>query len=391
MQLQSLNGYWQVRPVNTLDWFPANVPGSVHTDLLAAGQIPDPFYGTNEEQVQWVAEKSWEYRRFFYPLSSVLRQEKIWLICPGLDTLAEVRLNGKILGQADNMFRTWQWEVKNQLREGENKLEILFRSPVSYARARERVKRMGAVEMGIRGGQHLRKSPSHFGWDWGPRLPGVGIWQEIRLEARSCGRLGEIRFDQEHTPGTVTLTARVQSEIWERADERHTIRLRITGPDRQVWQLDAPARPQAVMTVTMTDPQLWWPNGYGAQPLYTAEVELRSGEDERIDSRQYALGLRTLELRQAEDAYGRSFTFVVNGVTVFCKGSNWIPAELVPGADHAAAGGIAPARRGGNPSKYAAGVGRRLLRKRRLLRPVRPPGHPGLAGLPVCLRHLSAR
>lgn len=356
MQTQSLSGYWQVRQADTPNWLPACVPGGVHTDLMAAGKLPDPFFGTNEEQVQWVAEKNWEYRRFFYPNPSILRQDRIWLFCAGLDTLAEVRLNGKILGQTDNMFRAWRWEVKSLLKEGENRLEILFRSPVAYIRARERVKRMGGdMSMGIRGGPHLRKTPSHFGWDWGPRLPCIGIWQEIRLEGASRGKLGDIRFDQEHAPGVVTLTARIQCELWEQddawPDERHTLRLRITGPDRQVWQLDAPARPQSNMTVTIAGPQLWWPNGYGPQPLYNVEIELLGNEEELIDSRAHTLGLRTIELREGNEApqpvdgtrgeqpepggenrepHKSCFTFIINGRPIFCKGSNWIPADSFP-------------------------------------------------------------
>src|SRR5574338_357727 len=118
IETQTLHGFWQVRQVDKQGWLPAQVPGGVHTDLIAAGKIPDPFYGTNEEQAQWVAEKSWEYRRFFYPTQAILRQERIWLVCEGLDTLAEVRLNGKILGQANNMFRPWRWDIKSLLREG---------------------------------------------------------------------------------------------------------------------------------------------------------------------------------------------------------------------------------------------------------------------------------
>ncbi|HEX9018826.1 MAG TPA: glycoside hydrolase family 2 protein, partial [Anaerolineaceae bacterium] len=331
MQNQSLNGYWQVRQVGKQEWLPANVPGSVHTDLMAAGRLPDPFYGVNEEKVQWVAEKNWEYRKFFYPLASVLRQEKIWLVCDGLDTLAEVRLNGKILGQADNMYRSWRWDVKHLLIDGENKLEILFRSPVGYVKARERVKPLvGDINMGIRGGPYMRKTPSHFGWDWGPRLACVGIWQEIRLEGGTHAKLGDIRFDQEHTPGMVSLAAHVQSDVWEPADGRYTVRLRIAGPDQQVWQLDAPARPQTVMTVVITNPQLWWPNEMGSQALYRAEVELLDGEDTILDTRALSLGLRTVELHQEDDSHGRSFTFVVNGVPIFCKGANWIPVDSFP-------------------------------------------------------------
>ncbi|HEX9019049.1 MAG TPA: glycoside hydrolase family 2 protein [Anaerolineaceae bacterium] len=331
MQSQTLNGDWQIRQVDTRDWLPACVPGSVHTDLMAAGKLADPFVGTNENNAQWVGKRSWEYRRFFYPLPTLFRQDKIWLICDGLDTLAEVRLNGKILGQTDNMYRTWQWDIKSLLLEGENKLEILFRSPVGYMSARERRKPTRDMAMGIRGAPHLRKTPSHFGWDWGPRLACVGIWKDIRLEGQSRGRLGDIRFEQVHTPGLVMLTARVQCEIWEQVELRHTLRLRITGPDRQVWLQDAPARPQSAISVMLPNPQLWWPNGSGGQPLYKVEVELLDEQEQQpIDTREYNLGLRTIALRQEEDSFGRSFTLVVNGLPIFCKGSNWIPPDSFP-------------------------------------------------------------
>jgi beta-mannosidase len=171
MQFQSLNGPWLLRQDGTEKWLPAQVPGGVHTDLMAAGRIPDPFTGLNEEKVQWVAEKDWEYRRYFHPMQSVLAQDTIYLTCKGLDTLAEVRLNGKILGVTSNMFRTWKWEVKSLLKEGENRLDIRFRSPLAHIRQRQRVNPMSEMNMGIRGGPHLRKTPSHFGWDWGPRCP----------------------------------------------------------------------------------------------------------------------------------------------------------------------------------------------------------------------------
>jgi beta-mannosidase len=369
MQTQTLNGFWQVRAVDTNTWYPASVPGGVHTDLMAAGVIPDPLVGENEAKVQWVAEKNWEYRRFFYPSASLFRQEKIWLVCDGLDTLAEVRLNGKFLGQANNMYRTWRWDVKSLLLEGENKLEVRFRSPVAYARARERVRRLRAMNMGIAGGAHLRKSPSHFGWDWGPRFACMGIWKEIRLESAARGQLGEIRLDQEHAPGMVTLTARVQADVWEASEARFTTRLRITGPDRQVWLLDAPARAQSAMSVTIANPQLWWPNGYGPQTLYAVEVELLDGDERLLDSRRCAIGLRTVRLDRdgqapapappaqgagsaasgqpaetnasgepapagapppASPGGGESFRLVVNGQPIFCKGANWIPADAFP-------------------------------------------------------------
>jgi beta-mannosidase len=335
MHTQTLNGNWIFRQRGTEHWLHARVPGGVHTDLLAAGRIPDPFYGVNEEQVQWVAEKDWEYRRYFYPSPSLLAQQRIFLVCAGLDTLADVRLNDVILGVVNNMHHSWQWEVKSLLKEGENRLDIVFRSPLVYTRQRQRANPMGDLNMGIRGGPHLRKTPSHFGWDWGPRLPNIGIWKDIHLDGAGGARLLDVRFDQKHENGIVMLTARMQCELDGVQDIPRTLRVRANAPDRQVWQVDAPARPQQSIPVVITNPQIWWPNGMGEPALYQVEVELL--EEDRVseqthvlDRRSFQIGLRTIELRQAQDAAGTSFTFVVNGQPVFCKGSNWIPADSFP-------------------------------------------------------------
>jgi beta-mannosidase len=335
MQTQTLNGNWLFRQGGTEKWHAAKVPGGVHTDLLSAGTISDPFDGVNEENVQWVAEKDWEYRRYFHPSPTVFALDKIFLTCQGLDTLAEVRLNGKILGVTSNMFRTWRWDVKGLLKEGENRLDIRFRSPLAHIRQRQRGNPMGDMNTGIRGGPHLRKTPSHFGWDWGPRLPCIGIWQEVVLEGWNNARMLEVRFEQKHENGMVNLTARINAEIWGSTDNQRAFRLRVTGPDHQVWQVDAPARPQQSIPLIITDPHLWWPNGLGEQPLYRVEIDLieedRMLEATRVlDSRTYHLGLRTIELRQNPDSYGESFTFVVNDVPVFCKGANWIPPDSFP-------------------------------------------------------------
>ncbi len=336
MHTQTLDGIWLFRQRDTQEWMQGAVPGSVHTDLLATGRIPDPFAGTNEEQVQWVAEKDWEYRHYFYLNPALQGQQQIFLVCDGLDTLADVRLNGKIIGLANNMFHPWRWEITSLLQEGENRLDILFRSPVAYVRQRQRVNPMIDMNMGIRGGPHLRKVPSHFGWDWGPRLPCIGIWRPVRLEGRRGGVLEEVRFEQQHEDGMVMLTTRVRCSLPEAEETPLTIRLRLTGPapDRQVWQADAPARAQQSIPIKITDPQLWWPNGLGDPALYQVDVDLieeRPGQPTRlIDTRAYELGLRTLALRRVEDEHGESFGFVVNGVPFFAKGANWIPADSFP-------------------------------------------------------------
>ena len=326
MQIQPLTDHWQFRQAGTVEWLPATVPGGVHTDLLAAGRIPDPFAGDNEKRVQWVAESDWEYRRVFTVDPILLAHDKVFLICDGLDTLADVYLNDQLIAHTDNMFRQYRWEVKAWLPAGENELRIVFHSRVAYVTAQEKIRQMpGVGDFKINGGSHLRKANCHFGWDWGTLLPAIGIWRDIRLEGSSQARFSDVHVRQHHDQGRVSLSAAATIAQWN--DAPLSITLRLTAPDGSTHSIESsPDRPLAL---PIENPQLWWPNGYGDQPLYQVEVELRQA-DQILDRRACAIGLRTLELRQPLDRWGRSFTFVVNGVPIFAKGSNWIPSDSFP-------------------------------------------------------------
>ncbi|MGC8780393.1 MAG: beta-mannosidase [Anaerolineae bacterium] len=329
MYTQSLTGPWQFRRAGTDEWLPAQVPGGVHTDLLALGRIPDPFVADNEKRVQWVAESDWEYRRTFSADAALLAEEKVFLVCDGLDTLAEVRLNGHLLGQTDNMFRRYEWEVKPLLRAGENELAIAFASPVRYVTARQAGRPLRGVSQAIEGGPHLRKAPCQFGWDWGPQLPPIGIWKEIRLEGRSVARLADVHIRQRHDEGKVRVQVKAQVERW--ADVPLSVVVRVITPKGTTITrtADVDAQGVAVVSVPIRGPQLWWPNGYGEQPLYKVEVEAIAAE-RAVDAAAYQIGLRTIELRQQPDQWGKSWQFVVNGVPIFAKGANWIPADSFP-------------------------------------------------------------
>jgi beta-mannosidase len=328
MQIQMLTGEWEFRHVGSEKGLPAQVPGGVHTDLMAAGQIPDPFVADNEKQVMWVADSDWEYQRTFTVDADVLAEEHVFLVCDGLDTLAEVSLNGELLGETDNMFRQYRWEVTPLLCEGENEVAILFRSPVQYVTARQAERRLKGVSQAIEGGPHLRKAPCQFGWDWGPMLPPIGIWKDIRLEGRSVARLDDVHLRQHHEGGQVTVVAEITVDRW--SDVSLVEAVRVTDPDGSVMEAQAEVnRGSGVVEIPIPEPQLWWPNGYGEQPLYGVDV-LLTAEGRVCDRRSYQMGLRTIELRQEPDEWGKSFTFVVNGVPIFAKGSNWIPADSFP-------------------------------------------------------------
>ncbi|CAG0927393.1 hypothetical protein PLCT1_00360, partial [Planctomycetaceae bacterium] len=184
------------------------------------------------------------------------------------------------------------------------------------------------VSQAIPGGPYLRKAPCHFGWDWGPQLPPIGIWKDIRLEAHSTARLDNVHVRQMHHDGSVTVETQITIERWTAASV--IAEVRITAPDGSSHlERAAFATDTASISITIDQPQLWWPNGYGDQPLYQVEVTLLKNNDV-LDRRSYSIGLRTIELRQAEDQWGRSFVFVINGLSIFAKGSNWIPADSFP-------------------------------------------------------------
>ncbi|MGC9335313.1 MAG: glycosyl hydrolase 2 galactose-binding domain-containing protein, partial [Anaerolineae bacterium] len=314
----------ELREVGTETWLPAEVPGSAQTALLAHNKIPDPFVADNELQVQWVAERDWEYRLVFEENETLQAEDRIFLVFDGLDTLAEVFINGKQLGSADNMFRRYTWNVTEELVDGENEVRVLLHGPVPFIREQQAEEPLIGPTHSLPGGPHIRKAPCQFGWDWGPKLPPVGIWKEVRLEGYTTARLDDVHLrqhhdDGHHDDGDVTLSADLTVQRWQDdADLKALLTLR--APDGETWAggvlLDSDT---VYLTLDVPNPQIWWPNGLGDQPLYEVEVALYAA-DALCDKRVFQIGLRTVELRQEPDQFGTSFTFVINGVPIFAKG-----------------------------------------------------------------------
>jgi beta-mannosidase len=328
MYKMSLSGAWQFSPAAKDDWLPALVPGCVHTDLMAAGRIPDPFVADNELRVLWVAEADWVYRRTFDVEPGLLEADHVQLVCDGLNTFATVTLNGVVIGRAENMYRQFRWDVKSLLKAAGNELVIAFNSTVRYITDQQAQREMAGVSQAIPGGPHSRTAPCQFGWDWGPQLPPMGIWKDIRLEAYSQARLTDVHLRQRHENGAVIVSVLVTVDTWTTGTLLS--RLEIAHPGGSLLAVEHEImNGQALLEIKVEEPQLWWPNGYGEQPLYEIEVKLLDGS-QALDRQVFRLGLRTIELRQEPDQWGRSFTFVINGVPIFAKGANWIPADSFP-------------------------------------------------------------
>lgn len=320
----NLNGQWQAAQRGTDRWYPATVPGCVHTDLLAAGRIPDPFYRDNEKEVQWVGEAEWIYRRSFDLPANLLERARVVLRCDGLDTLAAVRINGIEVGRADNMFRTWEFDAKPALKPGENIIEVSFQSPLPLMKERNASRSLyeWAGPHEPRGRAWVRKEPCNFGWDWGPVLITCGIWRGISLRAWDGARIEDLMIHQDHSkPGAVGLRVEIKA-----GPAAVTAAVSVAHAGRVVASASAaPSGEGAAVTLEIRDPALWWPAGMGTQPLYEVHVDLQDPSGNLIDTATRRIGLRTLRLLPPDDQ--NSLRFEVNGVAFFAKGANWIPAD----------------------------------------------------------------
>jgi beta-mannosidase len=333
----SLNGEWSVSS-ESQDPIPAQVPGCVHADLLAAGIIEDPYYRDNENNVQWIGETDWTYTRRFTVPAEFLHHHRVLLRCEGLDTLATLTLNGREIARTDNMYRTWECDVKDALAAGENILEVRFASTLPYIAERQQQQRClpgWCPPHEPRGRAWVRKEPCNYGWDWGPVLITCGIWRDIALLAFDTARLTEVQIRQDHTtPGEVTLSVAATAEVTRAAELTAKVTVQLLGSQASracPGEISFPTQAGAGRLrsqVTIENPQLWWPNDMGAQPLYDVVVTLLRGE-EVIDTAARRIGLRTLVLEREEDEWGESFRFAVNSVPFFAKGANWIPADAI--------------------------------------------------------------
>ncbi len=336
-QSSAFGGKWQFRQADGSDWLPATVPGTVHTDLLAAGKIADPFWRTNERDQQWIDKKDWEYRTTFTANAGLLGHDHAELTFHGLDTYADVYVNDALVLQADNMFRTWAADIKPHLKPGANALRVYFHSPVN--KGLELLDAFGfnppatndQSENGGLGDKRIspftRKAGYHYGWDWGPRFVTSGIWRPITLRGWSGARITDLNIVQDAVSADeARLTAAFEIEASQAgqvvidldcADDK-TVRARATI-DLQ------PGLNTAELKLTVAKPRLWWTNGLGEAHLYHFTGRL-AGEGAQ-DSREVATGLRTLKIVQQPDAGGTSFYVELNGVPVFMKGANYIPND----------------------------------------------------------------
>ena len=336
-QTYVLDKGWEFSQAGSNEWMSARVPGTVHQDLLDHGRLPDPFYGMNEQKVQWVEKEDWLYRTVFTVTADQLKSDAAWLTFEGLDTYADVYLNGSLLLKADNMFGGHKLAVKDVLREGENRLMIRFRSPVeetapqwdtdgfNYPADNDHSEKRMSV--------YTRKAPYSYGWDWGIRLATSGIWRPVKLTFCNGAAIDDFFVRQQEVTEQV---AKVDNQL-------EINNVTTTPKEAQVKVVYAygeqadtltrtvvlqPGKNSLSMPAWIEKPHLWMPNGWGDPALYTFTATV-SVDGKEVASREEAIGLRSIRVVMEDDKDGKSFYFEVNGKPMFAKGSNYIPGDAL--------------------------------------------------------------
>jgi beta-mannosidase len=333
----SLNDGWEFSQMNEGQWYAAEVPGSVQRDLVRHGALPDPFYGSNEEKVQWVEDENWDFRKTFTVTAGQLQYDDAQLFFEGLDTHADIFLNGARILRSENMFIGYKVPVKQLLKEGENHLYIRFYSPVQLMMP-------ARTTLGYdypAGNDHRdeklsiynRKAPYHFGWDWGIRIVQMGIWKPVSLNFYNGVRIEDYYVKQ---TSVTEQSAKIDNQIeihslaGKPVEATITVEYGVQGnagePVSKSITLQ-PGKNKVSIPLEIDQPKRWMPVYWGDQHLYDFKVQIVSG-DREIAEKTVRAGLRSVRLVQEADEHGKSFYFEVNGIPVFAKGANYIPGEI---------------------------------------------------------------
>ncbi|MGA7719746.1 MAG: glycoside hydrolase family 2 protein [Ignavibacteriaceae bacterium] len=326
-----LNNNWQFKQHGKNDWHPATIPGCVHTDLLNNKLIPDPFFGTNEKDLQWIGENDWDYKISFNLPEETLKKKNIELVFEGLDTYADVYLNDSLILSADNMFRTWKVNCKDLLKD-RNILSVHFNNvfKINLPKWKEAPLRLMAFSNNDQADTmvalYSRKAQFHYGWDWGPRFVTCGIWRSVYIQAWDEFKINDVQIIQKNVS---KVNAGINSFINISADKNvnANIKVLVDGNEVKHKYVDLiPGINKIDVDFVLNKPKLWWTNGFGSHYLYTFKYLVSAG-NRLCDSKEYKIGIRSLEVVRPKDSLGISFYVRLNGIPVFIKGASYIPQD----------------------------------------------------------------
>ncbi|EDO13798.1 glycosyl hydrolase family 2, sugar binding domain protein [Bacteroides ovatus ATCC 8483] len=333
-----LNTGWEFSQAGTELWRPAQVPGTVHQDLINHKQLPDPFYGINEQKIQWVENEDWEYRTAFTVTPEQLKRDDAQLVFEGLDTYADVYLNGALLLKADNMFVGYTIPVKSQLRIGENLLHIYFHSPIRQTLPQYNSNGFNYPADNDHHDKHLsifsRKAPYSYGWDWGIRMVTSGIWRPVTIRFYDAASISDYHVKQ------LALTDQL-ANLSNELEINNILSRPLQAEVRINTSFEGSAEKSISQAITLqpginhvsipsevASPVRWMPNGWGKPALYDFSAQIIV-EDKVVAEQSHRIGLRTVRLVNEKDKDGESFYFEVNGVPMFAKGANYIPQDAL--------------------------------------------------------------
>ena len=321
----NLSGTWLFKATDEDKWLEAIVPGTVHSDLIRAGRLEDPYYRDNEFKIQWVEKKEWEYKKTFLIESTLFKCDTIKLKCFGLDTVADIYINDIIIGKSQNMFIEYEFDIKPYLKTGENTIHVIFRNILEWNK-KQKEKRPQITWNDEKGHYYFtRKCGSDFGWDWGLRLLSCGIWRPVCIYAYSEGRIKDFNL-QQNLSDSGKAEMNISAEIEKYNSTSLLLDLKVCLNDKTLIEKTLTVVGESInIRLVIDDPELWWPNGWGSQPLYSITADLKY-EGTIVHTWKTRTGFRKIELVQEKDERGLTFGFKVNGNLIFCKGGNWIPA-----------------------------------------------------------------
>jgi len=324
---QNLNEGWIFKATHGILTGKANVPGNIFTDLHSNGHILHPLLATNELDLQWVSDESWSYYLTFQPNQEIFNSQRIFLSFESLDTYADIFLNNSLIASSRNMFLPLSIDVKHLIIDGHNELRIDFASPVKKA---DSLWSIYPVKLPDRSGVMLRKAAYHYGWDWGPKLPGCGIRLPVRLEGKNIAEIENVQFVTKEIRDNTAFVECVMTVFAAQSclvDVAISFNEQFYPPDMPPLLLDS-GRHVFRAEFTVTNAKLWWPNGMGEQNMYPLLCTLNDQNGNLLDSKLTYCGIRTSELITIPDEIGESFYFRINGKPVFMKGANYIPAQF---------------------------------------------------------------
>lgn len=328
--IKHLDGSWTMHRADSSESFEVTVPASVYSTLIQNGKIPDPYFGENQYEACKISDGNYIFEHLFDVGDDFADCSEYYLRFEGVDTNSIVYFNGAPIGKTENMHRTYEFNVTQNIVKGQNKIQVCIYSPVEYIQSMQSKDRLWGVDSTMEGFPHIRKAHYMYGWDWGPALPDMGIWREVQLVGVKGGRIDNIYAVQRHNGSSVSLT--FDTKITGISSDKLRLDITVAAPDGKEETVSVPVRSEKVSPeFTVGQPMLWNVRGFGKQNLYLVKAVLYN-DTEPVDTKKFSIGLRTVEVCRIPDKDGKGgeeFCFKVNGLKIFAMGANYIPEDQI--------------------------------------------------------------